>query len=225
MFSELTVFFESGGEYFLAFGFLIVFLFSIILFSCVFVLLLLALSIRGDRLYFPGFILAVSDRLESVVSVLVSFFGLGSDWLAMRLVDVRNRINRKGFMEAEFGDRILFLPQCIRHRDCPAHTDYDGLHCTGCGLCSIKEIQAEAKRLGYRVYIAPGSSLVSRKTKLHKPKAALGLGCLFEIKEFMELMARLNVHGQGVILSSAGCVETTYSVDRLLKSLRLGSVS
>jgi hypothetical protein len=62
--------------------------------------------------------------------------------------------------------------------------------------------------MGYRVFIAPGSTLIKRMMKKYRPEAIIGVGCLMEIKEGLDLCDRAGVVGMGVVTLKDGCVET-----------------
>ena len=56
--------------------------------------------------------------------------------------------------------------------------DEFGLVCARCGLCSIRDLQEEAERLGYAVLVAEGSDLVTSIIQTGKIGAIVGVSCL-----------------------------------------------
>ena len=49
----------------------------------------------------------------------------------------------------------LNFDHCLRHRDCQAALQKEGVICTECGKCSIGVIKKKADKLGYSLYIVP----------------------------------------------------------------------
>ena len=180
---------------------------------------------KNKTIPFPSVALTFFVITESTIRSVLRLFGFGTDWLIFTFIELENYVGKTGFKKTEYSDRIIFIPQCIRHKKCPAKSDYEGLHCIHCGLCSIDKLQLEAEHLGYRFFIAPGSSLVKRMTKKYEPSATLGLGCLFEIKEFLQLMSKMKVTAQGVVLNTRGCVETTYDLEKFRKVMKSKAVN
>jgi uncharacterized protein len=196
---------------------------ALALLSCLFLLISLLLYRKYRVALFPNLALSIVRVGENVILKGFMLFGLGGDWMAQTLVALKNHVGKDDFMKLQMSERALFVPQCIRSASCPAKSDYDGLHCISCGQCTIADLKKEAEGLGYMFFVAPGSSLVKRMIKKYRPKGALGLGCLMEIKEFLLLMDRMKVKAYGVILDSTGCVETTYNLEKLTAAMRLHS--
>ncbi|MFC2163100.1 DUF116 domain-containing protein [Candidatus Altiarchaeota archaeon] len=175
---------------------------------------------RKRKIILPSATLFAAKLFESMVMNVFTFIGVSGDWIVHGLIDIRNIIGAREFRQIPYEHRMLFLPQCVRHSKCPAKSDYEGLHCVSCGLCTVGDLKKETEPIGYQIFIAPGSSLVKRMVKKYKPKAVVGLGCLFEIKEFLLMMNKMNVPAQGVVLDTSGCVETTYNNGKLMKALK-----
>ena len=74
----------------------------------------------------------------------------------------------KEFRDIPANQKVIFLPQCLRSLDCKAKTTEDGVICINCGKCSIGPFKKEAESFGYKVFIAPGSSLVKNIVKKFK---------------------------------------------------------
>ncbi len=196
------------------------FLASVILAS-IFLLMSLFLFKKYGVTFFPKLTLFIARIGENLIIKGFMIFGVGGDWMAQTLVALKNHVGKEEFKEIAFNERAIFVPQCIRSATCPAKSDYEGLHCISCGQCTIGELKKEAEDMGYMFFVAPGSSLVKRMVKQYKPKGALGLGCLFEIKEFLILMIRMNVAAYGVVLATSGCVETTFNIEKLRTAMRM----
>ena len=58
------------------------------------------------------------------------------------------------------------------------------------------------------MFIAPGSTVNERRKKKYRFKTVLGVGCLMEIREGLEMMDGYGVPARGVVRLGDGCVET-----------------
>jgi len=89
-------------------------------------------------------------------------------------------------------------------------------------MCVIKELKAEADRLGYGFYIVPGGSFVERIVKTIRPKAALGVACYRDLNMGMHDLSKAECLVVGVPLIKDGCVETNVNMKELINMMRLG---
>jgi len=80
-----------------------------------------------------------------------------------------------------------------------------------------------AERLGYRVFIVPGSSFIERVVKIYRPQAILGVGCKAEVKNGLDVFQGRGVAAVGITLKRAGCVSTDLDWDVLYEHLYLGA--
>ena len=64
------------------------------------------------------------------------------------------------------------------------------------------------EQIGYRIFIVPGSSFIKRMVKKYKPKAIMGVGCLAEVKEGIDMADKMGLVVMGVVTLKEGCVET-----------------
>ena len=64
------------------------------------------------------------------------------------------------------------------------------------------------EKLGYRIFIVPGSSFIKRMVKKYHPKAIIGVGCLSEVKEGIDMADKIGLVAMGVVTMKEGCVET-----------------
>jgi hypothetical protein len=76
--------------------------------------------------------------------------------------------------------------------------------------------------MGYRVFIVPGSSFIKRMVKKYRPKALIGVGCLTEVKEGIEMADKLGLVVMGVVTLKEGCVETLANWSDILEVAALG---
>jgi hypothetical protein len=174
-----------------------------------FVLVIISLySIRKGRLYFPRVLKTGLVLLEGLMKAMFRFFGLEDRELFTFLIKLHNSMNTAEFTRIPVAERAIFMPQCLRSSQCPAHLTPEGLKCQGCGRCSVSEAHEMLERLGYRIFIVPGSSFIKRMVKKYKPKAIMGVGCLAEVKEGIDMADKLGLVVMGVVTLKEGCVET-----------------
>ncbi|HOL42013.1 MAG TPA: DUF116 domain-containing protein [Methanospirillum sp.] len=188
-----------------------------------FILLILTVyAIRSGNILFPRFMRAGLLFLEGMMRGLFRLFGFeDSDFLRI-IVTLQNTLNRKAFMVIPVSERAVFFPQCLRSNACPAHLHDEGLKCRECGLCRVGEGKRLLELLGYRVFIVPGSSFIKRMIKRYRPRGIIGVGCLLEVKEGIEMSGQYNIIAMGVVNSTDGCVETSADWDQVFRTAILG---
>ncbi|MFH0987222.1 MAG: DUF116 domain-containing protein [Candidatus Micrarchaeota archaeon] len=185
---------------------------------------LILYSIKTGRAIFPRFQNALISALGGPIKSMFNFFRLDSDNITKIEIQVKNKISKQDFAKTEYGGRLLALPQCLRHKTkCPATLTEDGIQCKGCGQCVVKQLKEEAEKLGYTVIVAPGGTLVKRLIKKHRPKAVLGVGCIFELQEGLSACAQYGIPAQGVQLLRDGCVSTEVDLSELNEIMHLKS--
>ena len=132
-------------------------------------------------------------------------------------IKVRDEINKEKFKSIPSEKTLIFLPHCLRHRDCPATLQKDGLNCTECGLCSIGAIKKKANPKGYKLYIVPGSSFVKKIVVENKFEAVIGVACHEDLNQMMMLLS--DFYPQGVLLEKTGCFETKVNVKKVFEKI------
>jgi uncharacterized protein len=177
-----------------------------------FVLVVISLySIRKGRLYFPRLIKAGLVLLEGFMKAFFRLLGLEDREMLAFFIKLQNAMNQSAFERIPVTQRAIFLPQCLRSSRCPAHLTPEGLKCQSCGQCSIGEARLILEKLGYNIFIVPGSSFIKRMVKKYRPKALLGVGCLTEVKEGIDMADKMDIVVMGVVTLKEGCVETMVS--------------
>jgi hypothetical protein len=136
-------------------------------------------------------------------------------------IRMRNQLNRERFSRVPMKDRAVFLPQCLRSSECPSHLTTEGLVCKRCMRCDIGRSIDELEAQGCKVFIVPGSTFLTRMVKKYRPKAIIGVGCLMEVKEGLDMLERKNLLGMGVVTTKDGCVETTLDWSALMEAVTL----
>jgi len=188
-----------------------------------FILVIISLySIRKKRLYFPRLIKSGLVFLEGLMKGMFRFFGLEDRELYTFSIKLINSMNSADFARIPVAERALFLPQCLRSSACPAHLTPEGLKCRNCGQCDVGEARLLLERLGYKVFIVPGSSFIKRMVKKYRPKAIIGVGCLAEVKEGMEMADKLGLVVMGIVTLKEGCVETIANWQEIYETAVLG---
>ncbi len=174
-----------------------------------FVLVVISLySIRKKRLYFPKLIKTGLVLLEGVMKAMFRFFGLEDKELYTFVIKLFNTMNAADFARIPVSERAVFIPQCLRSSKCPAHLTPEGLKCRNCGQCDVGPARVLLERMGYRVFIVPGSSFIKRMVKKYRPRAIIGIGCLAEVKEGIDMADRMGLVVMGIVTLKEGCVET-----------------
>jgi hypothetical protein len=174
-----------------------------------FILVIISLySIKQKRLYFPQLIKSGLAFLEGTMKGMFRFFGLEDRDLYTFLIKLFNSMNAAEFAKIPVEERAIFMPQCLRSSKCPAHLTPEGLRCKNCGQCDIGAARLLLEKMGYKVFIVPGSSFIKRMVKKYRPKAIVGVGCLAEVKEGIDMADRMGLVVMGVVTLKEGCVET-----------------
>jgi hypothetical protein len=203
-------------------GAIALFLIVVVILVAVVLLVLTVASIRSGRIYFPHLLKPGLTALEGVMRGLFKAVGLEDDEMLAFFVKLGNSMNARAFAEIPVAQRAIFMPQCLRSAQCPADLTPEGLRCKRCHRCTVGEAMDVLEGLGYRVFIVPGSSFIKRMVKKYRPRALIGVGCLTEVKEGLELADRIGLIGLGVVTLKEGCVETLVDWTALYEAAMLG---
>jgi len=202
-------------------GYIILIIAILILSYALIILFLTLISIRRGKFYFPNLIKPGLIVVEGL---------LRSIWRALRLDDkelisftirLRNQMNHDKFCAVPMNKRAIFLPQCLRSAKCPADLTTEGLVCRRCMRCGIGSVIDQLENDGRMVFIIPGSTFIKRMIKEYHPRAIVGVGCLLEVKEGLEMADSIDMIAMGVVTSKDGCVETTMEWEKLLEVVEL----
>jgi hypothetical protein len=193
-----------------------------ILVVAVVLLVLTFASIRSGRLYFPRLLRPGLTALEGLMRALFKAVGLEDQEMLAFFVKLGNTMNARAFADIPVGERAIFLPQCLRNASCPADLTPEGLRCKRCHRCTVGGAIDVLEGLGYRVFIVPGSSFIKRMVKKYRPRALIGVGCLTEVKEGLEMADQIGLIGLGVVTLREGCVETLVDWTALYEVAMLG---
>ncbi len=195
----------------------------VLIFLIIFGVLLFLISFKTGKYPLPGIFSGLIDAFYSPIRFIVEKIGLDPKYFNSILVDVKNSINRDSFKKVPPKERVIVLPQCLRSIKCPAKlSSVEGIECTKCGLCYIKEFKEKTETLGYKVFILPGGTFVKRILKGTKPKAVLGVACFIDLFEGIKICEKARIPVQGVLLKTTGCVETIVDWDEVWEKVLLG---
>ncbi len=174
-----------------------------------FILVIISIySIKKKKLYFPLLIKSGLVFLEGMMKAMFRFLGLEDREMLTFFINLQNTMNAAEFSRIPVGERAVFFPQCLRSSQCPANLTPEGLKCRNCGLCEVGGARVLLEQMGYKVFIVPGSSFIKRMVKKYRPRAILGIGCLSEVKEGIEMADKMGLVVMGVVTLKEGCVET-----------------
>ena len=188
-----------------------------------FILVLISLySIKRGHLYFPQLIKAGLVFFEGLMKAFFRLLGLEDREMLTFLIQIHNTMNTAAFMRIPVAERAIFIPQCLRSSQCPAHLTPEGLKCRSCGQCTVGEVRSLLEKMGYRIFIVPGSSFIKRMVKKYHPKAIIGIGCLSEVKEGIDMADKMGLVVMGVVTLKEGCVETIVNWPDICEVATLG---
>ena len=188
-----------------------------------FILVIISLySIKKKNLYFPQLIKSGLVFLEGLMKAMFRFFGLEDREMLCILHQAPQYHEHAEFSAIPVTERAIFMPQCLRSSNCPAHLTPEGLKCRNCGQCDIGEARILLEKMGYKIFIVPGSSFIKRMVKKYRPKAIIGIGCLSEVKEGIDMADKMGLVVMGVVTLKEGCVETIVNWPDLYEVAILG---
>ncbi|MDI3487519.1 MAG: uncharacterized protein PWR26_236 [Methanosarcinales archaeon] len=206
-------FYRLMGEGLVYLGIAVLVLLAVIIVVALFTAALMAYSFRRDRYYLPRFILWSISVMGGIIKAVFTFFRMDPESVDRVAVELKNRVMLERFYATPPERRMILLPQCLRSVECPAPLTPEGIACVNCGRCPIGRAKQRAEELGYRVFILPGSSAIKRLIRKYEPEAILGVGCIMEVREGLELCHGAGLTAVGLLLQRDGCVATTLDWD------------
>ena len=165
--------------------------------------------------------LGIELGTKDAVKAALQFIGADTSTIDEVYVEMQNRINKKNFSKVPYNERALFLSHCLKDSEkCKAGMSENGIICEECGFCDISKIKQEAEKLGYKVYIVPGGSMVFKIIQRTEPKACVGVACYYELEEAFEKLTIVGMPFQGIPLLKDGCRDTEVEIQRVIDVLR-----
>ncbi|HEY3422306.1 MAG TPA: DUF116 domain-containing protein [Methanocellaceae archaeon] len=184
------------------------------------VLLLLAYSFKTGNFLLPNLMVFSIVFFEGPIKAVLRLFGVDDTRVDKLSINITNRAMWAAFRKTPFNRRAIFVPQCLRSVDCPARLSPEGIICKDCGRCEISAAKKESQNLGYMFFIVPGSSFIVRMIRKYRPEAIVGVGCLCEVKEGLDLMHKYKIVSIGAVLDRSGCVATEMNWKKLYEIMR-----
>lgn len=130
-----------------------------------------------------------------------------------------NNLQRERFEKAE--RKALLLPHCVRsHMDRQCMADFNPevptYNCNGCQMdCLVNRAVTLGNERGYDVYVIPGGSCAEKILRAKKYNGVVGVACGSELKMALGLLKKLDIPGQGVLLTKNGCAKTNLNLNTL----------
>lgn len=130
-----------------------------------------------------------------------------------------NNFQRERFEKAE--RKALLIPHCARsHMDRKCMADFNpeipSYTCKGCQEdCIVNKVVKLGEKKGYAVYVIPGGSCAEKILRDKKYSGVVGIACGSELKMALGLLKKLDIPGQGVILTKNGCANTKLNLENL----------
>ena len=178
---------------------------------------ILYLFFKTRRIIVPKVSMFILNIAEMPLRYLLILFGKDDKIISNLIIDIRNNLFRHQYESVDYKNRAVFIPQCLRHPECPAPLTDEGIKCIKCGRCGLGKVEDIVEGVGSLFFISPGSSLIKRMVKQYRPTAILGIGCHMEVKEGIEMILKYNLPVQGVKLKTSGCVDTRVNVPKLIE--------
>ena len=116
----------------------IVFIIILIIILFIIAITLGKILLKKNIIIFPRFILFVVDVFYSPFKTIARLLKIDDDMIDRISIEVRDDVNKEKFKKIPAEETLIFLPHCLRHRDCQAALQKEGVICTECGKCSIE---------------------------------------------------------------------------------------
>ena len=168
-------------------------------------------------------VIGLNTPANAIVAEVAKRTGMVDEkWVQYTTIEVQNNLHREFFRKIPRGERVVFIPHCLRDaKNCIAPIDDDGYHCQKCGRCVIAKITTECEKRGMKWYMCGGGSQVQNLIVKHRPKAIIGIACFNEIQMALEKLKMANAPIQAVLLRKSGCVNTEVVLDDIVEVLDL----
>ncbi|NQT21419.1 MAG: polyprenyl synthetase family protein [Planctomycetes bacterium] len=161
------------------------------------------------------------ENIERRAQRILGQLSLSDSFLGFAMVAVSNVFWRHQFEAVPFDRRLLLMPNCLRDKSsCKGVFDHVGLHCAGCGACTIGGVKSKADELGYQVIVAEGTPAVIMKIMEGEADAIMGVACLDSLEKAFKHVVELGTPHVAVPLLNNGCADTTVEVDRIMRFLQ-----
>ncbi len=164
---------------------------------------------RRKKIVSPRLTMLLIGLLYQPARAVLKRLGRTPRGIELAGIDLLNLYAERDFRAVAPQERILMLPHCLRHLECPAKTTFSGgIGCVLCGKCSIAEMEKLCREKDVRCHIAMGSQFVRRILREKRPGAMLGVACANDLFRLMYEVNRNGLPMVGVLLSKDGCIMT-----------------
>ena len=164
---------------------------------------------KTSRANYPRATILLVGLLYHPARALLKRLGRSPAKIETAGIGIMNLCARERFVRSPLEKRLLLLPHCLRHIDCPARATFaEGIRCLQCGKCGIAQIDATCRERGLRCYIAMGSQFAMRVLREQNPDAAMGVACPNDLFRIMHEVNRRGLPMVGELLSKDGCIMT-----------------
>ena len=161
------------------------------------------------------------ENIERRAQCILEQLDLPDTFLGFAMVAVSNVFWRDQFEAVPFKRRLLLMPNCLRDKSsCRGVFDQVGLHCAGCGACTIGSVKSRADALGYQVIVAEGTPAVIMKIMEGEADAIMGVACLDSLEKAFRHVVELGTPHVAVPLLNNGCADTTVEVEEIIRFLQ-----
>ncbi|RLG13875.1 MAG: DUF116 domain-containing protein [Candidatus Nanohalarchaeota archaeon] len=185
----------------------------------IFLTIIILYNLSTKKIVFPRLFSSLLVLFYGSLKAVFRFFKVDDKIIDKTYILVQNEMNLEKIKKTNYKDICIFMPQCLRSEKCPAKSHGGLVSCINCGLCPVGAAKKKAEKLKCNFFIATGGSVIKRLIKQYKPKAIIGVGCLYEVKEGLELCAKCNIPTYGVTLLKDGCVNTILDWDKFYSVL------
>ena len=159
----------------------------------------------------------ITSLINSPFRRILVKLGFKEKELEQLYIDIKNKTNYSRFFDVKPNERLVFLPQCLRGKNCKATQDEFGFHCKLCGKCKIAEIMKTANFVDSKVFVLAGGSMIPAILAKYKPSALIGVACFKELIQGIDLLEKYSIPAQIVNLTKDGCINTDVKLCDVLK--------
>ena len=192
----------------------------ITIFGVVFISLILTLdlALNRERSRIRKVHLFVLDFFESPVRTVGKIVGIPN--VEKRIIELKNMMNIQGLKNAK--KKAIFLPHCARSEKCKGKPTEYGIECVKCMACDIGKIKEIAEKKGFDVYVVHGGSAIKRILAEKRYDGVVGIACVPEVREGLELTQKHKISAVGIPLLKDGCKNTIIDTKSVVNLLQAG---
>jgi len=159
-------------------------------------------------------VMALDLSTKDVKVRVAKLFNISEDEAGKLILRARTERNKPRVRAAR--KKTVFIPQCLRKRDCKAPLTEEGFQCKRCSAdCQARTIRDYCLAAGVPCFIVPGGTMMRNLVVKHKPDGVIGVACCKEVEEGMNECDKAGVPAAGVTLVRDGCVDTLVDVEEV----------